>query len=652
MSHVSATPQSAPVSSGLWRVRHSAWLLAVIFGFGFFCFTGFLYCAIRVQSRKWWMTALITFGFALVLWVITFRADEVNGHTQVSDASGAYLMLVWAGSIAAGFALNRDYLRWRASHTDPETGAWYEQKVPQSGLAQPPTPDLRDMAGDDALQGSFGEEALGADSQQRFAQHFSATPRDHTRLSTADLTRYRTPYCAHQCIFTAVDIETTGLDCEVDRIVEIGLVKFMVDGTIIDEFATLVNSPGSCPEAREKHGIEDADLVGAPNIADALHEAFAFMNGTVLVAHNFEFENGFLAAAAKRASMPLPDVFGVCTLSTSRCQLDGRAYSLTVMYKTATDEFAKNKHTALGDARSVREVLLWLLNNAPTPLYLTSAPPAPSTRHTVGTCQISCRPVELSKSAVADLLASFPQSPFDRTGDPVEVANYLALLTESVEDGLLTFDEAKALTQQARRTRLTGTQLRKLHRHAWDATFHDSKETPWAAQKPSRRREMYLLADALGLTELATEIHKAIEACAEPPPSKEARYLRGLRIGILGDDDEILQLRQRAEHYGAKLAKNITKTVQWLATMTPDATDSRHTYARTYGISILTPAEASDRLDDAIRDAELKAFERQREADTWAEQRRRYKEERDAYWRPTWRNVELDDDPGPEYRFD
>lgn len=41
-----------------------------------------------------------------------------------------------------------------------------------------------------------------------------------------------------------------------DRIVQVGLVKFTADGTIVDEFAALVNSPGFDADARAVHGAE------------------------------------------------------------------------------------------------------------------------------------------------------------------------------------------------------------------------------------------------------------------------------------------------------------------------------------------------------------------------------------------------------------
>lgn len=463
----------------------------------------------------------------------------------------------------------------------------------------------------------------------------------------ANLTRRPTPYPASVATFTAIDLETSGLDARSDQIVEIGLIKFRADGTIIDEFATLVDNPGSDAAARAIHGIDDSDLVGAPTTTQVLDEAFAFMAGTILVAHNCDFEEQFLASAAHRANMLPPTLVSVCTLQSSRRQLEGRAFSLTAMYKTATGGWSDHRHTALGDARAVREVMLWLLRNAPTPLYLTQGP---STNRVIAAqeCPISCRPVPPTRCSVAELLQSFPQSPTPRTGDAVQVKKYMALLTEAVHDGRLTYAEADALTRQARLTRLTGPQLRRLHQKAWEATFLDAKDADWTALAPVERREMYLLADALGLSDLAERINDVIEACAEPTPPPEARYLRGLRVAIVGDHSEVVKLRKHAESYGAKLAVNVTKTVKWMVSDTPNAIDSRHTTARKLGIPILSPAEGSTRLDEAVREAELRAYERQREIDRYAAIRQRRVDEADAYWRPSWRREELDHDPEPE----
>ncbi|WP_019927615.1 DUF4236 domain-containing protein [Nocardia sp. BMG111209] len=464
----------------------------------------------------------------------------------------------------------------------------------------------------------------------------------------AQLTRTVTSYPVTGVTFTAVDLETTGLDPETDRIVEIGLVKFTADGTVVDEFATLVNNPGSPSAARDVHGIEDSDLAGAPSTGEVLSEAFAFLTGTVVVAHNLDFDEGFLAAAARRAGIPLPDAAGICTLQTARRQLDGRAFSLVAMYKTATGGWLDRQHTALEDARAVRAVVLWLLRNAPGPLHLTRPLPAASAAPVFRQCSISCRPVPLRGTSIAGLLDSFPQSPAPRTGDPAAIEKYRAALSDAVEDGRLTHDEARVLTDRARLTGLTGIQLRSLNREAWEAAFPEDRGADRSTLTPARRREMYLLAEALGLPELAERINEVIRACAEPAPAPQARYLRSLRIAIVGQHAEVLDLRRRAESYGARLAVNITETVQWMVTATPEAADSRHNTARKLNIPIIGPAEGEVRLGEAIREAEARAAERQREVDANIARRRQRDAESDAYWRPVWRPSELTLDPGPQ----
>ncbi|HEY6573409.1 MAG TPA: hypothetical protein VI029_00455 [Mycobacterium sp.] len=55
----------------------------------------------------------------------------------------------------------------------------------------------------------------------------------------------------------------------------------------------------------------------------------------------------------------------------------------------------------------------------------------------------------------------------------------------------------------------------------------------------------------------------------------------------------MIALRKHAESDGAQLAVNITKTVKWMVSTTPDATDSRHTTTRKLGMPIVSPAEGS-----------------------------------------------------------
>lgn len=338
------------------------------------------------------------------------------------------------------------------------------------------------------------------------------------------LTRSRTQHYSAAAVFTAIDLETTGLDPAQDRIIEVGLVKFTADGQVLDEFTTLVNNPGSSREARDVHHVDDVDLVDAPHLGEVLAEVLTFVEGTILVGHKMDFEESFLRAAARAHHVPLPPLQTLCTLQTAYRQLEGRAFSLTAMHKTATGAFASDAHTALGDARATRHVLLWLLHQAPSPLHLTAAPPTPSTAApTTAGCAISCRPVPTVQASLAGLLASFPQSPIPRAGDSRALTAYQQLLQDSVEDGRLTYEEADSLTKAARRTRVTGTQLRELHQSAWRSAFPGDVDADWTKLSPTRRREMFLLADALALPDIAGRLRQVIDALAEPSPPATTR---------------------------------------------------------------------------------------------------------------------------------
>lgn len=94
--------------------------------------------------------------------------------------------------------------------------------------------------------------------------------------------------------FTIFDFETTGLDPEKDRVIEMAAVK-VSDGKIISEFSTLVNNGPVVPKITEITGITNEELqYGMPE-----KMAFQILNrfiGTVniLVAHNAAFDLAFL----------------------------------------------------------------------------------------------------------------------------------------------------------------------------------------------------------------------------------------------------------------------------------------------------------------------------------------------------------------------
>ena len=104
--------------------------------------------------------------------------------------------------------------------------------------------------------------------------------------------------------FVAFDLETTGLSSQKDRIIEIGAV-ILKNGVEVDRFQTFVD-----PERKLEQkiidltGIKDEMLVGAPKIEEVLPKFLEFVGDRVLVAHNSDFDTGFIRAECARLGYP------------------------------------------------------------------------------------------------------------------------------------------------------------------------------------------------------------------------------------------------------------------------------------------------------------------------------------------------------------
>ncbi|HIT34106.1 MAG TPA: PolC-type DNA polymerase III [Candidatus Faecousia intestinigallinarum] len=104
--------------------------------------------------------------------------------------------------------------------------------------------------------------------------------------------------------YVAFDLETTGLSSRLDKIIEIGAVV-LKNGREIDRFQTFVDPQRKLePRIIELTGITDAMLQGAPKIEEVLPKFLEFCGDRVLVAHNSDFDTGFIRAECARQGYP------------------------------------------------------------------------------------------------------------------------------------------------------------------------------------------------------------------------------------------------------------------------------------------------------------------------------------------------------------
>lgn len=153
--------------------------------------------------------------------------------------------------------------------------------------------------------------------------------------------------------FVAFDLETTGLNAMVSQIVEMGAIRFRLDGEEQDRFEQLIDPQCAIPRAATRiHGITGPMVRGKPTIAEVLPEFLEFLGepSTILLAHNARFDLKFLglALAKTNTAAPLHPIIDTLALSR-RCIRNAptfRLEDLAIHLGLAESE----DHRALADA--------------------------------------------------------------------------------------------------------------------------------------------------------------------------------------------------------------------------------------------------------------------------------------------------------------
>ncbi len=167
--------------------------------------------------------------------------------------------------------------------------------------------------------------------------------------------------------FVAFDTETTGLKPVAASLLEIGAVKFRLDGASADTFDMLIDPGRPVPEeASNIHGITDDLLRGKPTAEEVLPRFIEFLGppDNVLLAHNALFDVGFIVLDLYRARLPVPGHKIFDTVALARALIPYLpGYSLQGLC-AALEIAPSQEHRALADARLVEGLFLALLDRA------------------------------------------------------------------------------------------------------------------------------------------------------------------------------------------------------------------------------------------------------------------------------------------------
>jgi ATP-dependent DNA helicase DinG len=158
----------------------------------------------------------------------------------------------------------------------------------------------------------------------------------------------------------ALDIETTGLNNEVDAITEIGVVRF--NGHRVEaEWNRLINPNRPIPPAIvQLTGITNEMVRNAPPIKAVLSELDDFIGDAPIIGHNVRFDLSFLQRhriCQYNEALDTYEMAAVLLPTASRYNLSSLAQSLGI-------PLLENAHRALADARVTHSVFLRLYERA------------------------------------------------------------------------------------------------------------------------------------------------------------------------------------------------------------------------------------------------------------------------------------------------
>ena len=157
--------------------------------------------------------------------------------------------------------------------------------------------------------------------------------------------------------FTIVDVETTGLNHQIDRVIEIGAIK-VINGEIKSTYSKLVKTVTKIPSIiTEITGITTQEIQ-SDGVNDKLgfKEFREFIGDNIFVAHNVYFDLNFLNAEFSRYKLPTVTAPRIDTVKVARVVLpDLYNHKLTTIKKHLKLELPS--HRALEDTKVVWEFI-------------------------------------------------------------------------------------------------------------------------------------------------------------------------------------------------------------------------------------------------------------------------------------------------------
>lgn len=154
------------------------------------------------------------------------------------------------------------------------------------------------------------------------------------------------------------DVETTGLNVLKDRILQIGIIKYIPGKTEAEELKMLIN-PGIpiSEESMKVHGITPADVANKPTFQQVARKLFDFIGNADLGGYNSNrFDIPMLMEEFSRAGFDF-DIENRRLIDVQRLFYKMEPRTLKAAYKYYCGKELEGAHDALADVRATVEVL-------------------------------------------------------------------------------------------------------------------------------------------------------------------------------------------------------------------------------------------------------------------------------------------------------
>ena len=335
------------------------------------------------------------------------------------------------------------------------------------------------------------------------------------------------PRHRHGGDYACVHVATTGFAAARERIVELAIVRCDADGTVRDQWTTLIDPRREEVPGGALHGITPGSLHGAPAFADVASEWLTRCEECVVVAHNAGFVESFLGAELLRGGLLAPTL---PALDLSRLA-PLVATTPNVRLATLARQVGRPRSvpsSALDDALTVAAALPGVLARLsgrlsypvpPTPRTATGrhrrvAPTLPRPAGTTGVPPTGW---------LADLMTELAMGAAE--GHDHRLAAYLDALTAVLPTGRIVSDEVHELTGAAVRAGYPAAQLRGV----LERLLESMRAAAFARGSVSQDQVRHLRAAALSLG-VPTYFDDLIQAPPAPaPPPGSGTFSRPVR---------------------------------------------------------------------------------------------------------------------------